>query len=52
MFKPLIEKCHAKPQIGLEEGVQVMVLGLNRLVLMSVGLCHCSLGYVAGEKDM
>lgn len=37
MFKSLIEKCHAKPQIGLEEGVQVAVLGLNRPVLMSVG---------------
>lgn len=27
MFKSLIEKRHAKPQIGLEEGVQVVVLG-------------------------
>lgn len=37
MFKSLIEKRHAKPQIGLEEGVQVAVLGLNRPVLMSIG---------------
>lgn len=38
MFKSLIEKRHAKPQIGLEEGVQVAVLMSVGVVPLLTGL--------------
>lgn len=44
MFKSLIEKRHAKPQIGLEEGVQVAVWGLSRQVLVSAGAVPLLIG--------
>lgn len=51
MFKSLIEKHHAKPQIGLEEGVKAEVFCLNWPPLL-MSRRGCSLGQLAGEKDM